>query len=171
MKKITQVLLTTIVFFSTSFTAQAQTEEETILWLEQYGLKMIAPWNPENYFSRMEIENNMIILREEYTKGTNGYGGNFVEKRININDFGKMFLDYGIYPPDANSTNFLLWFNLPKGIHPVYVQVKENYGYSAADFTLHFKVEDNAHRFAKAILHLAKLKGARPKPVVKENTF
>lgn len=160
-----------ILFMLMGAIGHSQTEEETILWLEQYGLKMIAPWNPENYFSRMEIENNTIILREEYTKGTNGYGSTFTEKRININDFDKMFLDYGIYPPDVNSTNFLLWFNLPKGIHPVYVQVKENYGFSAADFYLRFNLEDDAHRFAKTILHLAKLKGARPKPVVKENTF
>ncbi len=160
-----------LLFLVLSTLAHSQTEEETILWLEQYGLKMIAPWKPENYFSRMEIENNTIILREEFPNETNGYGGTFTEKRINMNDFGKMYLDYGIYPPDANSTNFLLWFNLPKGIHPVYVQVKENYGFSAADFYLRFNLEDNAHRFAKAILHLAKLKGARPKPVVKENTF
>ena len=151
--------------------AHSQTEEETILWLEQYGLKMIAPWNPENYFSRMEIENNTIILREEYTKGTNGYGGPFFEKRINMDDFGKMFLDYIVLPPDVNNPNFMLHFALPKGIHPVYAQVRENYGFEAGNFSLSFKHEDNAHRFAKAILHLAKLKGARPKPVVKENTF
>lgn len=167
MKKKAILLLFTLLSVTVSF---AQTEEETILWIEQYGLKMIAPHYSENYFSRMEIENNTIILREEFPNETNGYGGTFIENRINMNDFGKMFLDYNVFPPNVNGRHFNLWFSTPKGVHPLYFKPQGGDGY-LGHFTLPFNHEDDAHRFAKAILHLAKLKGARPKPVVKENTF
>lgn len=151
MKKLLFIL--TLFISTTSF---AQTKEETIAWINTYGLEMLGySKNGINNFSVTEdgditIQSGQITNNNEKLLSQNTL---FNVKDIILSDNEIVF--------DGASYNFFIQTNGNK--------IKIYNGNYISKISIWSKDKNNLERLANAINHLAKLCGAKEKPI--ENTF
>lgn len=139
-----------------SATSFAQTKEETIDWINTYGLGMLG--YPENGV------NNFTVTGEGDITIQSGQMTNNNEKLLSQNtlfNVKDIMLNEIEIVPDGENYKFFIQTNGNK--------IKIYNGNYISKISIQSKDKNKLERLAKAILHLAKLYGAKEKP--KGNTF
>ena len=176
----TIITLCLAVFFMAGMqNTQAQTKEETIQWLNDYGKKI-------DLSGKLDNDPN-----DTYNIDFTGFDGEYLrfDVRKYFSGYGRYEEEYKILPKDILFTEVSTLGGSPfelKGkpssfiFSGVAIGDKVSYkNYTKTDnanrtsMNIPFSQENSkdALRLIKAIMHLAKLSGADPLPKVSENTF
>lgn len=139
-----------------------QTEEQTILWLKDYGMPMIE----SDYYSG-EIKDNKIIIAAQ--KNTVHYK----VWEISFDCLASMHVTDNPYLNDGSGDAIQLTFRencallIDKTSSSEYSEYRDAVGFG---FNKSTNYTDRA-QFHKALMHLAELHGATPKPEIKKDMF
>lgn len=171
MKTITKLALAVLLFMATAVSnhAQAQTKEETIQWLNDYGSKIYFYHNSLAFTFDSFDGNYLVFYQEVSKKSFDGY-----EKKVLPTDI----LMQDISSININGDDYFTIKTKPKSVlvkNTTPYQDDPGYGnsHSGSDISFYIRKEDvkNAQRLLKAVMHFAKLNGASELPKVNKNTF
>lgn len=163
MKKIQIYFYLFIIFLS--LTTQAQTKEETIFWLKEYGLDMLNN-NPFDYNDKWYyyIDDNKFRCNIIMLDGVERY------KEFSFDCLANVYLEDIVVKKRTGQDWSEISISFQKNCFT------SNFGYPLERPSIYFPLKNNTsqqdqERFLKAFKHLAKLCGAKEKPKVTKNTF
>lgn len=156
--------LTLLFTLSSTNLTQAQTKEETIFWLKEYGLDMLLDNSKDS-----DIRTYYNIEKNKFEKLlSDGYSFT-----LNFDCLSNAYLDSIKIQNEANEEYFTLYVKFKNKCITHNISGDDN-TYVLNYFFLRFKSttsQQDQERFLKAFRHLAQLCGAKEKPKVKKNTF
>ena len=185
MKKL--MLIFTLLVITNVF---SQTEEETIYWLKNFGSALTLKTQYHD-LTNLDSNNNPCGLKGIETVIINSYGIKILRderfcgldyyKRsyeLNFNNLNEVYFEEQPLITDCKTFYKLKINSENKAIISFYEErsitkgkVVDSQSYLDTVIEIKFKTKEDAERFGKALMHLAKLKGAKPKPKVNKNTF
>lgn len=185
MKKL--MLIFTLLVITNVF---SQTEEETIYWLKNFGSALTLKTQYHD-LTNLDSNNNPCGLKGIETVIINSYGIKILRderfcgldyyKRsyeLNFNNLNEVYFEEQPLITDCKTFYKLKINSENKAIISFYEErsniegvVVGSQSYLDTLIEIKFKTKEDAERFGKALMHLAKLKGAKPKPKVNKNTF
>jgi len=171
LKTITTALLLLFTFTS----AFSQTEEETIEWLKKYGEQEVTLME-NGYKYTFKIDNKNMHF---YTEANNeGVGHKKVYEHFELKSLKHLdFDDSSALSPwlGYEAISYLFNFNdyVVKGnLSQTWPNADPHYAeWTGNKIEIQFESKEKGEQIIKAIVHLAKLYGAKPRPKVSEDMF
>jgi hypothetical protein len=165
-----KTLLILSFLFASIFCSNAQTKEETIYWVKEYGFDMLGNYN-SSFTDKYEINKNGIKLTTKHNV-TNSFNS---ETYMSFDCLGKMYLEGIEISSSGDADNSLVLELNEECIHSKSTNYQGGFSSDSWD-SLYFDFKNSTsredqERFLKAIKHLATLCGAKEKPKVTKKTF
>lgn len=169
-----KTIATAFLLLFTFTSAFAQTEEETIAWLKEYGEQKVT--DSYGYENTFKIDNkNQLYYSEEGRSRLGGYSKVqcYIElkslKYLNIDDISN-------FERSSKGLNigYKLTFSddvVKRDSRQIMNGKDDFYESSSSEFSFYAESKEKGDQIIKAIVHLAKLYGAKPRPKVSEDMF